>query len=439
MKILIAHQNFPGQYLHLARYLGAIPGNEVIFITQREDGELPGVRKIVYKPKRKPTKGIHHYLVETEAATLNAQEVLRVALSLKDAGFVPDIMLGHNGWGETWYLKDVYPQVPLIAYFEFFYHANGVDVDFEPGKSILAPDTAPRVRTKNLGNLIGLDAADAGQCATHWQKQLYPKRYQSMLHVLHEGVATQQITPDPKATLSVKDPNNQGSNKTFIAGEEILTFVARNLEPYRGFPSLMRSLPAILKRRPKAQVLIVGADGVSYGAAPPAGSTFRDMLLKELGDSLDLKRVHFLGQLPYSEYLKVLQVSRVHVYLTYPFVLSWSMLEAMSAGCLIVGSSTPPVEEVIRHGENGLLVDMFNTGEITEYVVEALKDAKAYVSLRQAARNTVVENYDLQTVCLPAYLRLLNVYLGTRKQTASNLVNSQVQVPNVVRLKAGQK
>lgn len=430
MKILIVHQNFPGQYLHLARYLGSIPGNEVMFITQRKDGQLPGVRKIVYQPKRQPSKGTHHYLTETEGAILNAQEVLRVALSLKESGFTPDIMLGHNGWGETWYLKDVFPNTPLIGYFEFFYQAYGADVDFEPGTT-LTPDTAPRVRTKNLGNLLGLDAVDAGQCPTLWQKSCYPKRFQSMLHVLHEGIATQQVKPDSKAKLRIK--NSVGIDKEFTAGEEILTYVARNLEPYRGFPSLMRTLPEILTRRPKAQVLIVGGDEVSYGPKPPAGTTFKEIMMKELGNSFDQSRVHFLGKLPYAEYLKVLQVSRVHVYLTYPFVLSWSMLEAMSAGCLIVGSKTPPVEEVIRHGENGLLVDMFSTGEITQYVIEALKDASAFKSLRQAARATIVEHYDLQSVCLPAYLRLLKVYLGVKRQTAS-------KTPlNAVRLQAGQK
>ena len=199
MKLLIAHQNFPGQYLHLARYLGVQSGNELVFLTQRKDGALPGVRKVVYAPKRKPSRHVHHYLRESEAGVLNGQEVARAALSVKKSGFVPDVMLGHNGWGEIWYLKDIYPKVPLIGYFEFFYRAEGADIEFEPGVSEQL-DTAPRLRTKNIGNLLGLEAADLGQCPTRWQRSLYPERYQSMLRVVHDGIDARIVKPDPSAT-----------------------------------------------------------------------------------------------------------------------------------------------------------------------------------------------------------------------------------------------
>jgi glycosyltransferase involved in cell wall biosynthesis len=403
MKILFVHQNFPGQYLHLARYLGSTAGNEVAFITQRKDADLAGVRKIVYEPKRKVTAGVHHYLRETEAGVLNAQQVARAAQSLKDSGFTPDIMLGHNGWGEIWYLKEVFPKTPLIGYFEFFYRLHGADVGFEPEAPVTA-DTGPRIRTKNIGNLLALDAVDLGQCPTEWQRSLYPKRYQSMLHVIHEGIDTRLVRPDPTARLKVP-----GTDLELAAGDEVVTYVARNLEPYRGFPSFMRSLPAILAKRPAARVLIVGGDEVSYGARLPEGQTFRQRMLDELCSSLDLSRVHFLGKVPYSAFLKILQVSRAHVYLTYPFVLSWSMLEAMAAGCLVVASKTAPVQEVIRHGENGLLVDIFSPNQIAERVIEALEDARAHASLRENARRTIVNQYDLSTICLPAHLRLLKL------------------------------
>ena len=401
MKVLIVHQNFPGQYLHLARHLGATPGNEVVFITQRKDVELPGVRKIVYKPRRSVSPQVHHYLRESEAAVLNAQEVLRVATALKQSGFVPDVMLGHNGWGEIWYLKDVFPQTPLIGYFEFFYKMQGADVGFDPNDKLSA-DTAPRVRSKNFGNLLALDSVDLGQCPTQWQKSVYPKRYQPMLHVIHEGIDTQIVKPDPKARIKLADKDLE-----FGAGEEIVTYVARNLEPYRGFPSFMRSLPEILRRRPKAQVLIVGGNEVSYGSRLADGKTFREEMLKELDGSLDLSRVHFLGKVPYNAFVKILQISRVHVYLTYPFVLSWSMMEAMAAGCLIVGSRTQPVEELIQDCQNGLLVDFFTPADIADRVVEALEDRRAHESIRQNARQTIVDNYDLKTICLPALLRLI--------------------------------
>ena len=416
MNFLFVHQNFPGQYLHLAQHLAAIPGNRVVSITQRKDATLPGVHKIRYQPQRDVTPHLHHYLRATEAGVLNAQAVARVALDLRKSGFTPDVMLGHNGWGEIWYLKDVFPNTPLIGYFEFFYHLQGGDVGFDPAEAI-SFDTAPRIRTKNLGNLLGLDACDLGQCPTQWQYSRYPERYRSMLRIIHDGIDTDIVRPDAAATLSLPvsspetdPPNTDRSAQAFLelrAGEEIVTYVARNLEPYRGFPGFMRSLPAILQARPNARIVIIGGDEVSYGARLPNGQTYRQQLLAELGDALDLSRIHFLGKVPYPIFLKVLQVSRAHVYLTYPFVLSWSMLEAMAAGCLVIGSRTASVEEVIRHGENGLLVDFFQPAAIAEKVIAALAEPEAFSTIRRNARQTIVENYDLKRVCLPGQLRLL--------------------------------
>jgi glycosyltransferase involved in cell wall biosynthesis len=402
MKVLFVHQNFPGQYLHLARHFGGQSGHQAVFITQRKDGELPGVRKLVYKPRRTITPQVHHYLRESEAAVLNAQEVARIALDLRKAGFIPDVMLGHNGWGEIWYLKDIFPEAQLIGYFEFFYRMTGADVGFDPEEPVTV-DTAPRLRTKNLGNLLALDTADLGQCPTEWQKSVYPRRYHSTLNVIHEGVDSELAQPNVRAKVLLQELKLELS-----AGDEIVTYVARNLEPYRGFPSFMRSLPKVLAARPNARVLIVGGDEVSYGARLPPGDSYKKRMLAELGDSIDLSRVHFLGKIPHNAFIKVLQVSRVHVYLTFPFVLSWSMLEAMAAGCLVVGSRTPPVEEVLCHGGNGLLVDFFSPDDIADRVIEALEDRRAFDSLRQNARQTVLERYDLRSVCLPAHLRLLN-------------------------------
>lgn len=281
----------------------------MVSISQRADANLPGVKKVVYKPKRAPSPHTHHYIRETEAGVLNAQQVARAALTLRDSGFVPDVMLGHNGWGEIWYLKDVFPKTPLIGYFEFFYRNQGADVDFGP--SIAEKfDTAPRVRTKNLGNHLGLEAVDLGQCPTRWQQSLYSERYHSMLRVVHEGVDTRSVVPNPNVRL-----RTPGCDRELTPKDEILTYVARNLEPYRGFISFMRSLPSILTRRPNARVLIVGGNEVSYGPRLSAGKTFKEQMLAELGDSLDLSRIHFLGKVPYPTFLGILQISRAHIYL----------------------------------------------------------------------------------------------------------------------------
>lgn len=404
VKYLFVHQNFPGQYKHMIRHLASQPGNEVVFLTQRKDASLGGVKTIVYQPHRPVTRGIHNYLLETEAGVLNAQAVARAALALKASGFTPDVMLGHNGWGEIWYLKDVFPRVPLIGYFEFFYRFRGADVGFEADEAEVF-DTAPRIRTKNLGNLLALEAVDLGQTATRWQKSLYPVEYRPKLHAVHEGIDTKLVMPNPAARLRLPD-----SAMELTPDDEIVTYVARNLEPYRGFHSFMRSLPAILEKRPHAQVLIVGGDEVSYGRRLAKGQTHRQLMLDELGSSLDQSRVHFLGKVPYSTFLQVLQVSRVHVYLTYPFVLSWSMLEAMAAGCAVVASRTQPVEEVIRDNENGLLVDFHSPTQIADRVIDVLQAGPdGYADLKRNSRRTVVEHYDLKTVCLPAQLKLLDM------------------------------
>jgi glycosyltransferase involved in cell wall biosynthesis len=377
----------------------------VVALSQRPDGELPGVRIRRYRPKRNPAPHIHPYLRGLEAGVLNAQAVVRAALALKQSGFTPDVMLGHNGWGEIWYLKEVFPHTPLIGYFEFFYHLHGADVGFDPAQ-MPDFDTGPRLRTKNLGNLLGLEACDLGQCPTRWQYSRYPERYRPMLRIVHDGIDTERVRPDPAASFTVP-AKHAGTPVELQTGDEIVTYVARNLEPYRGFPSFMRSLPAIQTARPKANVLIVGGDETSYGVMPADGRTYRRQLLDELGDALDPSRAHFLGKVPYAVYLKMLQVSAVHVYLSYPFVLSWSMLEAMAAECLVIGSRTAPVEEVIRDGENGLLVDFFEPDEIAQKVIAALEAPGDFAALRKNARQSVIEAYDLKSLCLPGQLRLI--------------------------------
>lgn len=412
MRVLIVHQNCPGQYLHLARYLGRHAAYQVVFITQHLATPVPGIKTVVYSPRRTASQTTHHYLKGTEAGILNAQEVARVALELKRSGFVPDVMLGHNGWGEIAFLKEVFPETPLIGYFEFFYHFRGADVGFDPSEK-LHFDTAARIRTKNLGNLLGLDACDVGQCPTQWQKSRYPACYQPKLHVIHEGIDTARVQPNAAARLILPAQVSGLANPLQLnAGDEIVTYVARNLEPYRGFPSFMRSLPAILEARPNARVIVVGGDEVSYGRSLGNGMTYRQELLSELGHALDLSRVSFLGKVPYEVYLRILQVSCVHVYLTYPFVLSWSMLEAMAAGCLVVGSRTAPVQEVIQDQENGLLVDFFRPDHIASRVIEALFRPDQFRPLRKQARQTVIDRYDLKTIALPRQLKLVRAVAG---------------------------
>ncbi|MDQ2102105.1 glycosyltransferase family 4 protein [Azospirillum isscasi] len=407
MNYLFVHQNFPGQYQHIVQHLASQPGNRVVFISHDSPAQIPGVERAVYQPFRTAKSTTHHYIQELELAVVYGQSVYEVCRRLKAEGFRPDIMIGHNGWGETLYMKDVWPDVPLLAYFEFFYHRQGADIGFDPMVPVIEND-GPRVRTKNVINTLGFEAADWGQTPTGWQWSLYPDYMRARISVIHEGVDTAIVRPEPEAWLRLP------SGLTLTRKDEVITYVARNLEPYRGFHVFMRALPGILKRRPKAHVLIVGGDEVSYGQMSSDGRSYRDILLAEVGQGIDRERVHFLGKVPYGTFLSVLRVSSAHVYLTYPFVLSWSFLEAMASGCLLIGSSTIPVEEVLRDRQNGLLVDFFDGAALADRIDEVFEHPDRMQTLRDRARRTVVENYDLRTVTLPRHLALIDDLIAGR-------------------------
>lgn len=397
MKVLFVHQNCPGQFKHLAPALAA-EGHQVVFIGQKDKITPAGVKRLEYAPHRAVTPKIHPYLVGTEAAVLNAQAVARLGFSLRQQGFVPDVMIGNPGWGETLFLKDVWPESPLISFSEFYYNGRGADVGFDP-EFDTGPDAILRARIRTSQHLLAIEAADLAYSPTKWQRAQFPRVYQDRIRVIHDGIDIDSIAPNPSARFTLPD------GRILTRDDEVLTYVSRNLEPYRGFHSFMRSLPAILERRPEARVVVVGGDDVSYGARPKEGNSWREFLLSEIGELPD--RVSFTGRIPYGDYLSLLSVSSVHLYLTYPFVLSWSMLEAMASGAFIVGSTTAPVEEVIEDGQNGWLVDFFDTAAISGRVAEALAARKDMDALRRKARETVVDRFALKS-CLARQRALID-------------------------------
>lgn len=410
MRLLVVHQNAPAQYRHIIAHFAGKPGHEVVVLSQREERQIPGARWVVYPAPDLSNVRPHRYLGGVESAIHNAEAVMRAARDLKRQGFTPDIMLGHNAWGETLFLKDVWPDAPLMSYFEFFYDGYGGDVGFDPEFPSNPEEDGPRLRTRNAINLMGLEASDWGQSPTRWQRSRYPALHQQRITVFHDGIDTSDLRPNPNRIVSFA-----ADGPNLAVGDEIITYVSRNLEPYRGFHTFMRALPEILRRRPKAKALLLGGEGVSYGAAPKDGRTYRQILTEEVGDRLDMSRVHFMGALPYEHYKAILQVSAVHVYFTVPFVLSWSMLEAMASGCLVIGSKTPPVEEVITDGDNGLLADFFNPAELADRVDQVLDHPDRMADVRRRARETIIERYDLATVCLPRFLKTIDDLVEGRR------------------------
>lgn len=403
MNVLFIHQNFPGQFKFLAPAL-AQQGHTVVALTMQKNpaSSWQGVQVLSYGTRRGSTPNIHPWVTDFEAKTIRGEACFRAAQQLKQQGFTPDVIIAHPGWGESLFLKEVWPEAKLGIYCEFFYHAKGADSDFDPEfPTADAGADACRLRLKNVNNILHFDLADGAISPTHWQASTFPEPFRSKISVIHDGIDTDAVAPD----RDIEVVFNQ--QLTLTRADEVITFVNRNLEPYRGYHIFMRALPEILRQRPNARVLLVGGDDVSYGARPDNGRKWKDIFIEEVRGQIsdaDWARVHFLGNVPYHHFIPLLQLSTVHVYLTYPFVLSWSLLEAMSVGCAIVASDTLPLHEAIRHDETGRLVDFFDAPALAREVSRLLDAPQERQRLSENARQFARANYDLKTVCLPRQL-----------------------------------
>ena len=374
MRLLFIHQNFPGQFLHMVRHLAANPAHEVLFITEANANLMSGVRKIVYQGPPQPDGMVASDLV---TAMARAAAVAAAAGRLKALGYRPDIVVGHHGWGELLNIGDVWGDVPVLGYFEFFYRTQGLDVGFDP-EWALPMSARAAVRAKNAVNLLALTNGGAGQTPTRFQHGTYPAWAQAQIAVVPEGVDLTVCRPAPeRRTLA-------WGGFAIEPGDELLTFVARDLEPYRGFHVLMRALPTLLRERPRLKAIVVGGDGVSYGATLQ-GVSWRHYMLAQIG-GLDPARVLFPGKIDYVAFIALLQRSDAHVYLTYPFVASWSLREALACGCAIVGSDTAPVREFVTEGVTGLLTPCLDPARLAERVIEILDDPAMAQGLREGAR-----------------------------------------------------
>lgn len=387
MRILFIHQNFPGQFRRIVHLWSQQPGWEVIGMGRQTAPGMESIRWIPYNLHRQGLKDQHPYLRQMETAVLHGQAVARKLMQLKQQGWTPDVIFAHPGWGETLYAKDIFPGTRLVHFCEWFYGTPHSDTNFDP-EFPTSFDGLAKLRTWNALHTLNLEHCDVGVSPTEWQRSRHPAAYLDKIQLAHEGIDTDLLAPVAQAQLTLP------SGHTVKKGDPVITYVARNLEPYRGFHNFMRALEKVQRAHPTCHTLIVGGDDVSYGGQPKDAKNWREKMLAEV--QLDSQRTHFLGKLRYDAYCKVLQVSATHIYLTYPFVLSWSMLEAMASGCLLIGSRTGPVQEVIEDGVNGLLVDFFDTGAMADRIVESLERQAALQPLRDAARQTVIDRYSLK-------------------------------------------
>jgi glycosyltransferase involved in cell wall biosynthesis len=393
-RVLFVHEGFPGQYCHLAPALARL-GHEVAFVTRQRTGSLPGVRKAVYTPARLPRAATHPYLQAAEAAVLSGQAAYRACAALARQGFVPDVICAHAGFGPGLFLRDLFPAARLIGLFEWYYRAHGSDADWlDPGA--IDADAAARIRMRNATLLLELAQCDLGVCPTGFQRAQFPDLVQPRLVQLHDGIDTKFFAPGPgrlPAALAIPDE------------APVVTYATRGLEPYRGFGQFIEAAAILLRRRADLHVVVGGADAVFYSQRPASGS-YKAPALAAVGEA-ERARLHFTGPLPQSALRDLFRRSTVHVYLTIPYVLSWSILEAMASGCLLVAADTAPVREVARHGVEALLVDFREPAALAERILEALQDKAGGAALRRRARVRIERDYSLRRL-LPRHLDLVH-------------------------------
>ncbi len=394
MDLLFIHQNYPGQYRNLASALEA-RGHRVLGLgAQARQGSL------------------HYSWEDSQPATglidadleRNLQRGARVGErchQLRQEGFNPDAVFFHSGWGEGLYLRDVWPQALLLAYPELYANPLLLGYGFDPDLAAMPEPLRQSLRRQNFMALAAIADADAAVVPTRFQRDTFPAHLRSRFQVIHEGVDTARVAPYARRHVQLTP------ELMLRPGDPVITFVNRNLEPLRGFRTFMRALPEILDKNKAAQVLIVGGDGSSYGPASAHPGGYRAELLSLLGHRLDAARVHFLGQVAYEQLLALFQISAVHVYFTYPYALSWSVLEAMACGALVVGSDNEPVRELIRHGHNGLLSPFDRADLLAAQVLEVFDNPDRFAPLALEGRRTIEQRYE-QGHCARAYGQLVS-------------------------------
>ncbi|MEO1000392.1 MAG: glycosyltransferase [Pseudomonadota bacterium] len=388
MRILFVHDNYPAQFGQFGRWLKAAHGWDVAFATAREGvtEAVAGAPVYPYAVHREPTEGVHPYARVFEGAAIKGQAAARAFLAARGAGFSPEIVMAHAGWGPGIFAREVWPDARYVPYFEWYYRTPAPDM-----AHLGAPP--PEVHqqlyqhSRNAPIWAEFAVADLGLVPTAFQAAQFPELFRDRLAVIHDGIDTEFHRPDPGARADV-------AGLSLPPDAEIVTYLTRGMEPHRGFPQFLEAIARLQPERPRLHAVIGGEDRIAYGDRR-AGS-WKEKMLAEL--PLDRDRLHFTGPLPRADYLRLLQASHVHFYFTTEFVLSWSMLEAMAAGALIVASDTTPVREFMVDGETGLLTDFHDVPAAAARIAEALDGQARLAPLRSAARAHVVKTLSAATL-----------------------------------------
>jgi glycosyltransferase involved in cell wall biosynthesis len=373
MHVLFVHQNYPAQFGQTARWLVSRMGWQCTFVSEEASGGDAGVQCVRYQVAGGATE-LSHYCSRTFENTVWRAYAVYEACK-HELCSAPDLVVGHSGLTSTLFLRNLF-ECPVINYFEYYYQRRNGDIDFRPEYPAGELDYL-RVQTRNAMILLDLENCDAGYCPTAWQRSLFPKAFGSKLEVIFDGVDTQLWRRRADA------PRRVGGRR-IPRHTRIVTYVSRGLESMRGFDIFMQVARRIYESYPDVVFLVIGSDGMYYGGDERFIQTpsFKEHVLSQ-GD-FDLRKFHFTGWIPAEELAALLSLSDLHIYLTVPFVLSWSLFDALACGCVVLASATAPVREVLRDQENGLLADFYDVDTLASRAIDVLRDPAAFRPLAEA-------------------------------------------------------